>query len=471
MPQDLPGFYYDPEKNRYFPIKGPIPGTRNTSSVHTQRPSSKPDQATEKPNICRRKGIKTAKLLQVRELYGNVVTFNKWKCNFQHEYQKIQASQPMIWKYQNTDRIGDGALEQLHVDILTPEGQNETDVLLTGSINGSLSLYGVGKVGQHFDYGVKCMPDRAWPLITENQADCNKGPGHIWKPSGASILMPSNISCIKRAGKHSAHTANNGSTIQRALTLASPCKENFACLCHGTNLGAALVNLETGVPSWVCRSKSDVFSQQFDQSGNVVLCGLRNGAILTVDVRQKQGFSSSLPRHQIRHPSHKVCEGSFQKFSKQWFEVKGNVYPSHTIFMPSSVSSLVALQFYDQYFLASSMDGSIKLYDHRMTQRRALQSYEGHVNSHTRIQLGVDPSERFVMSGGEDYNVRIWSIKTGELLFGAKFMNSVPSTICCPELFEVPDERQNYKECIYGQKHSMGAWIGSQDGLFYMHGT
>lgn len=41
----------------------------------------------------------------------------------------------------------------------------------------------------------------------------------------------------------------------------------------------------------------------------------------------------------------------------------------------------------------------MKLYDHRLTKRGALQSYEGHVNSHTRIQLGVDESERFVMSG------------------------------------------------------------------------
>ena len=32
---DLPGFYYDKEKNRYFPIKGPIPGSSRSSSVAT----------------------------------------------------------------------------------------------------------------------------------------------------------------------------------------------------------------------------------------------------------------------------------------------------------------------------------------------------------------------------------------------------------------------------------------------------
>lgn len=34
-----------------------------------------------------------------------------------------------------------------------------------------------------------------------------------------------------------------------------------------------------------------------------------------------------------------------------------------------------------------------------MVQRGAVQCYEGNVNSHTHIQLGVDPSEKFVMSG------------------------------------------------------------------------
>ena len=30
---DLPGFYFDKEKNRYFPIKGPMPGSSRSSSV------------------------------------------------------------------------------------------------------------------------------------------------------------------------------------------------------------------------------------------------------------------------------------------------------------------------------------------------------------------------------------------------------------------------------------------------------
>lgn len=43
-----------------------------------------------------------------------------------------------VWKYSETDKIVDGALEQIHIDVQTPEGQTETDVLLTGGANGSL---------------------------------------------------------------------------------------------------------------------------------------------------------------------------------------------------------------------------------------------------------------------------------------------------------------------------------------------
>lgn len=52
--------------------------------------------ALQESKVRRILGTKTAKLLQVRELYGNVITSRKGKFNFQEEYQKTQASQPMV---------------------------------------------------------------------------------------------------------------------------------------------------------------------------------------------------------------------------------------------------------------------------------------------------------------------------------------------------------------------------------------
>ncbi|XP_031285403.1 uncharacterized protein LOC116144088 isoform X2 [Pistacia vera] len=464
MPQDLPGFYYDAEKNRYFPIKGPIPGTSRPRipSASSQNPLSNSTQ---------------------------------------------------VLKYQGTRHRADAALQPIHVKLNTSTGQREIDAVLAGSINGTLSLFGVGKVGQHFDTGINFLPDRVGPRVKENKAESYKEAEHIWIPEGASILMSSRVSSIKLPRKYSSCELDDGFNCRRTvvttlgsgtpggaiyvLSLDDPfefppglfsirqrmtsvasfnctiwtadCNSSASEAVVGTNRGAAMVNLETGSTSWVCCGKSDVFAQQLNESGKVILCGLRNGAIVTVDVRERpQGSARRLIRHRIPYsPLRKTVQNS----NKQWFELSGNICPSRTAFMPSSITSLVSLRFYDQYFLASAMDGSVMLYDHRLSKRGPIQSYEGHANSHTLLQLAVDQSERFVMAGGEDCNLRIWSIKSGELLFQEKVSDSAPSTVSW-RLVERPlgnpDEKQSQNELQFAESLRWEAWFGSVDGLYHM---
>ncbi|XP_048140811.1 LOW QUALITY PROTEIN: uncharacterized protein LOC115755387 [Rhodamnia argentea] len=549
MPQELPGFYFDAEKNRYFPIKGPIPGSKSKPSS-----SGASSISSSTPTQCRPVLSRTSVLLETRELNGNPLWLKHAKCKFQDEFLKIHASRPQVWAFHKTDKMADGALEQMRLRITTPEGQTAMVGLLAGGRNGSLSFCEVGKVGQHFDYGVKCMPEHVWPLKREHE-EC-KVPVHLWR--SPTVQFSSDVSCIKMPGKRSITV--DGDPIQHALypllvwmccilwsqlhdisplahlklynhyilfsllhfhsgvwhlsrmittlgsersggsvhtlNLAEPfdfplrtsiirqrlhdvaslhctiwtadCSFNGSQAIVGTNLGAALVNLENGVVSWVCRGKSDVLALQFDQSGNLALCGFRNGAIVTVDVRENQGVSSSrLISHQIPSSPSERLRGHSQK---QWFKLSGKIYPTDTTYMPKSICSLVSLRLYDQYFLASSMDGSINLYDHRQIKKGPVQSYEGHVNSHTRTQLGTDPSEKFLLSGGEDCYMRLWKIKSGKLLFEDKFSTSVPLVTCCQSTERYPievDGRQNYMGYSHGQHESWGSWLGSRDGLYY----
>lgn len=494
MPTDLPGLYYDPEKNRYFPLKGPIPGSSRARSASSSASSQDPVSKSIQVSTCRKPGRRPTKLLQARELSGNVIASGKGKFNFQEEYQKAQVCQPMVWKYEGTDRIADAALESIQVNLQTPEGQTETEALLTGGVNGSLCLFETGKVGHRFNNLIKCIPDCVRPPTSEDQPECSmKAPGYIWR-STAALQMSSNISSIT----NSSRTFDGGFRFQNAMitTLGSETYGGSVYLLNlmeplnldqsldplrqrlykiallkctiwtgdynsdsrraviGTNMGAALVNLETGVPSWVCQCKSDVLSLQLGHSGNTVICGLRNGAIVTVDIRErKREFSDRFTKHRIPYPSHRNSEpqsraSAARKYNNKWLELKGKIYPSRTVFMPSSISCLVSLRLYDQYFLGGSMDGLINLYDHRLLKRGPVQSYEGHVNTHSHIQLGVDSSERFVLSGGEDKYTRIWSIKSGELLFKNKFSDAVPTAVCW----------NRYNE----------SWLGSQGGLFCM---
>ncbi|XP_021728064.1 DDB1- and CUL4-associated factor 4-like [Chenopodium quinoa] len=483
MPQDLPGFYYDPDKNRYFPIKGPIPGSsrKPKSVLPDQNSVSLPTQVPSKL----KKDFKISKLLQCRELYGSTVDLSDRKGSFQEECKKKLVSKPKIWKYQDVEKDADCSLALTHITVETPEGQCAADALITGGMNGSLSLFDVGDVGRH---GHKTAAEFVWP--EQDDSGSYQTLKDIWKFNGSTLIMPSSISSISLPRKEYDGADNYSSARQHALittlgsdlsggalyilNLADPVDliSNFAVvgrLCRhvslnctiwgaetshtghkavvGTSLGATLVDLESGVSSTLCRSKSDVLSVKFIQSGNVALCGLRKGAIITVDVRQQQRH---LARHSLLHPSDDSNRPG-QKRTKP-FVLKGNIQPSSTVYMPSSICCLASLQMYDQYFLASSMNGSIYLYDHRLTKRGPVQSYEGHVNSHSHIKLATDASERYLMSGGEDCKVRIWNIKSGEMLFKEKLSSCVPMAACWQG----------------SAGNNADAWLGSAEGLLRM---
>ncbi|CAN8300276.1 unnamed protein product [Cochlearia groenlandica] len=495
MRPELPGFNYDEEKKRYFPNKGPIPGSKSSSKPKLD-PDPKPIQEC---NYQKRTKLKALKLLFSRELNGSVVHVNKKKSNFKEEIEKTQASYPVVWRYGSTDSIGDAALKQLQLDVQTPEGLVRRNILVAGSTGGCLSILRVPKSGHlHFDEsetpsligGTECDPVSVLPRKV-NDAEEREAPRLIWKPARSHLQALSGISSIQLIGRHDA--SEDSHSVKQALitTLGSTgrgsilflnmseepylltqqslqgnvssectiwtadCKISGTHAAIGTNLGAALVDLETGSGSYFLRSKSDVFALHFHQSGNIVQCGLRNGAIVSVDLRERPGRTiPRLTRHQIRYQS---STGQTNR-KKEWFELRGNINPSHVIYMPSSLTCLKTLKTYDQHLMASSMDGTIKLYDLRMVTRGvAVQTYEGHVNSHTHIEFGIDPSERFLMSGGEDCYTRIWSIKSGQLMSENKLSNTVPSVVCWSAVEKQSDRRHSIVH---------GAWLGSREAIF-----
>jgi len=198
-------------------------------------------------------------------------------------------------------------------------------------------------------------------------------------------------------------------------------------------------------------------------SGKVVLCGLRNGSIAPVDVRQKHhDHPTGVPSASTARRTVPMLHSKHHERLKNQADKACSGY----IYMSSAVCSLVTLSSDENYFLGSSMDGCIKLFDLRLIQKGGIQSYEGHVNSHTHLPLVVDPSETLLMSGGEDCTVRIWSIKTGELIFAQSVCDTPFTALCWPER-----SRDLCGSSPFDVNHSWGAWLGSRNGLFYMHGT
>jgi WD40 repeat protein len=70
------------------------------------------------------------------------------------------------------------------------------------------------------------------------------------------------------------------------------------------------------------------------------------------------------------------------------------------------------------------------------------------------------------LSGGEDCTIRIWSIKTGELIFAQRVADTLFTALCWPE-----NDLEMCGSLLFDVNHSWGAWLGSRDGMFYMHGT
>ncbi|KAG2271988.1 hypothetical protein Bca52824_066543 [Brassica carinata] len=136
MRPELPGFYFDEENKKYFAIKGPIPGSKPSSSSSSKAAEQKPESKPFKqPNYQKRNKLKALKLLCSRELRGSVIALNnkKNKSNFKEEIEKTHASNPLVWRYDSTKKIGDAALKEFQVDIQTSQRLTTKNIILAGS--------------------------------------------------------------------------------------------------------------------------------------------------------------------------------------------------------------------------------------------------------------------------------------------------------------------------------------------------
>ncbi|KAG8081287.1 hypothetical protein GUJ93_ZPchr0007g3143 [Zizania palustris] len=407
-PKELPGFYYDREKNRYFPIRGPIPGAA------TRLPLPPPPAEPPLPQAAEgcRKRARQAELLHAREIYGGGIIFsNNRKSTFMRQCQYAQASQPMVWKYKDTALVADRALQQLYAMIQTPNGLKESKLVVTGSMNGTVRLYGLGTAVTSFEDEMEFLPEPAWTPLLKQKASVNSALASMWSCETAFSNFSSSVTCIKKLEHHFPDAANTNSSIQRAFLVSLTSQNMVATLgsgesggsiyimdlsntidfamgslsayrqnniriasidrtiwtadCNsdgtqaviGTNCGAALLNLETRAFLWLYHCKSDILSQQFVQSGNVVLCGLRNGSIVPVDIRQNHNnhrnelASPGTARRTVPLPPRR---------RNRWRTQAGNTKSSRAVSMSSAVCSLVALSSDEHYFLGSSMDGFVR---------------------------------------------------------------------------------------------------------------
>ncbi|KAH7914298.1 hypothetical protein BJ138DRAFT_1144264 [Hygrophoropsis aurantiaca] len=128
------------------------------------------------------------------------------------------------------------------------------------------------------------------------------------------------------------------------------------------------------------KTQSDVFAVTQDE--NAVYTGSRGGSILRFDMRLA---------------------------GTKGQEILGDTFTSKT----NSVTNLKLLR--DWQLLVANIDGSIATFDMRYLQARTpILTCFGHVNSYTtKTPLVIDTSEDFVFAAGQDRQVKVWSLRAG----------------------------------------------------------
>ncbi|CAB3403263.1 unnamed protein product [Caenorhabditis bovis] len=124
----------------------------------------------------------------------------------------------------------------------------------------------------------------------------------------------------------------------------------------------------------------NVLSHAYSEDGELVYMGLRGDDLIRSDLREKRGH------------------------------ITGHLRGSK-----STVNVKVLAETHPECVLTEMFGGNMKLWDFRWP-KRALMTFDGHVNTHHRLPLYIDPAENFVFASGSDGDIRGWSLKTGEML-------------------------------------------------------
>lgn len=522
--RDLPGFYFDAERNRYFPLSSRSgQGRRESESVQDSTSHTK-GGCRASPNV----NFNVLQILHKRELGANSSLRNACASNtFKQEYLETQASKPWVWSYREISGSADGAVEEFYANIQTNEGLQGANVITWGDSNGIFGVCEIMQSSAAEDGNDLLKPQQIFPPLGEVRLADTRSPPHL-VPSRLGLISSSKVTAIRRL--RNALDVDHGSMICTTLGSAweggaiyllkqkqvydecwrngqhlplnivrcavMDCSVWTAAYCAptkatlGTSKGAVLVHLETSALTWLVHSKSDVLSQQCDLTGNLIFCGFRNGYISMVDIRSplsrprrmpfmqtRQEASSSTWRERNASRKEMVRKGlGVRQMEMQPKTTAAEVAQNfcESMRMKSAVCSLVLLQSDETYLLASAMNGDINLWDRRLVEKGPVLTYEGNHNTHSMLSLGVDASESLLASGGEDRTIRIWGLRSGRLLQTISGLPGVVHGFSSPT--EFGNSRVNgWKSCLaeplIKESHAWRMWLGLSSGLMYMHGA
>uniref|UniRef100_A0A8C5PYY1 Uncharacterized protein n=1 Tax=Leptobrachium leishanense TaxID=445787 RepID=A0A8C5PYY1_9ANUR len=390
----LPGFYYDPEKNRYFRL---LPGHNNwnplTNEMLQQKEKELARQKMLKEEENRRAkpvrpGLNATKLLLKRNLgMAPLTTY----CRRIHELKvgsmmgkrvPIQSTEPTESRAQPYNlMVADSKYEKVFT---------ANEVESSSGIFGILSLAGLTKdppaVKAYYNsnFSNPKVIAACWAYL--NSADshilvCQQD--NLGTPGCVGLLPTKLFWNLEEDPDYNDELPElfynmKISNLWSCSWYDNPYREGIFSI--GLDNQFMIINANRNFKTKFM-TDSAVLAQQFSSKTALLVNGCRSGAIFAVD---------------LRRPSRPTT----------WRKAFGFEHDS-------SISSMHMLQD-ENYLMASDMSGKIKLWDIRILS--PVKHYEGHKNSYARLPVHVNEDEGLLIAVGQDCYTRIWSLDSTDLL-------------------------------------------------------
>ncbi|EGO24052.1 hypothetical protein SERLADRAFT_439356 [Serpula lacrymans var. lacrymans S7.9] len=404
MPRELPGFYWDAERNRYFPISSKPKPKIDTGLANSERPV-RPLPATSSDDSDRS-------------------SKRRRRSTHYHVTESVRSSTRGIDK----ERGAHGVLcshiastSKATRSIIPLLSHATITTFKTTSIDGRILSFLGDSRGWLYSFSADEGRDALGFYSTQG-----------WTPE---FNLPSTISSISISGSRCAATSfgPNCKILLQALDTSNVhvikpgdhlVHDIWTSSLRGSELvlGAnkqAVVFKGIDDPSNMrfLKTHSDVFAVQ--QEENLVYTGSRNGAISRFDLRIDTPKGQNLLDDVFLSPTNSITN---LRIVREWQLLVGNIDGSVSAFKPFLVVSGSDKQF------------TLKLgtYDLRYSRGRTpLMTFAGNVNSWTiATALDVDPAEEFIFASAQDSRIRAWSLRTGELIHPS--LSSTTSTSAGP---------------------------------------
>lgn len=425
--REIPGFYYDPNKKRYFKISKDHPRETFTPS---QTEGSKDVCQNSSPmniNFNKPRKISVVKHLQQREYTLNSPLMLT-KRDLLEKLSRLLKVKQKFSLGPDGDYIGLPLVRRLECDL--SHEKLLTLYVIQRNIYETEEIIGFHSLTNDKNSNLEFSSQFSYVIAS------GKVTGLLWSPhestkdffivsslgqgreSGETLLLKSDFSW-----REMARCTAQGSSVWTNSWSRNPQFSNL--ISAGTSRGTLIWDI-TSRRVIKLKCASDVLAQEFSWGSPILYNGSRDGIIRTCDIRMT--VSDNWPVLCMRQG------------------------------VLASVTCIRALRD-GNYLLSSGLDGSLKMWDLRT--RACVQNYQGHINEIThKLPFHVDPTESLIFAAGQDLMTRIWSISSGELLHYIPFPENVDKS-------ENPIPALYYSDAFGGRGGMPGLLQGAGESVYF----